>query len=75
MKRHESRKKPPASASKLELHAAKAWTLRILLSLPLWILAVAAVMRTGVLGNWTDADYLIFADTDALPAFTLPALL
>lgn len=66
----------PVPSSTLQLNAAKTWTLHvILLQSPLWILAVAAVMYTGVLRRWNDTGYLVFSFSAALPSFLLPALL
>ena len=74
---------PPSSPSQdmpprpsTEPNATQIWTLKIiLLQSPLWILAVAAVMHTGVLRHWNDTTYLLFSVSAAAPSFLLPAFL
>lgn len=53
----------------------QAWAERFLLSIsPLWILAVAWVVLTGVLRTWDDAHYLAFGCATAAPAAIGPLL-
>lgn len=53
----------------------KAWTERYLwITSPLWIVAVAVVVLTGVLRRWDDLDYLLFSCATATPALLGPLL-
>ncbi len=53
----------------------KAWAERFLLvTSPLWIVAVAVVVVSGVLRGWNDAHYLVFSCACAAPAALGPAL-
>jgi len=71
--RHSSKAQPESTS---QVEAAKTWTLHIiLLQSPVWIAAVAAVMQTGVLRQWTDVEYLLFSVSAAAPSVLLPALL
>lgn len=52
---------------------AKAWAERFfLVTSPLWIAAVAAVVLSGVLRQWHDLEYLLFATAIASPAVLGP---
>ncbi|MBC8073550.1 MAG: hypothetical protein IAG13_34835 [Deltaproteobacteria bacterium] len=53
----------------------KAWAERFLLvTSPLWIVAVAFVVLSGVLRGWDDAHYLLFSCACAAPAAAGPLL-
>jgi cycloeucalenol cycloisomerase len=55
--------------------AERAWAERFFLATsPIWIVAVAAVVIGGVLPDWGDAEYMLFACAVAAPAVLGPRL-